>query len=163
MTIKNASEKSFNSCTKDKDPDQAAKILRYKKIMKFLPIEGRKGLKDSYLDGMVEKCVRFKLTIKSDITWYSGYTTTLAEASGDGFILLNDSMKLTGSGQVVNTCYETLGLPDRTGNIPEVWKFDIPEFDLVTSATGPKFNLVVDLHATESSLVYACPSATGDF
>ena len=49
--IENASEKAHDSCVKDKDATKAVKLLRYKKIIELLGLEGKSGLSEAKIPG----------------------------------------------------------------------------------------------------------------
>lgn len=160
--IKNGSEKSFKACVVEKNPEKAAKLLRYKKIIELLGLDGRQSLKEADLDTMVQKCVNFKLTITSTITTTTAITTNVTESSGEGTILFQDGMQLAGSASVTTASDQTAGMPPCSPNVPEVWNITIPEFSLATSSTGPKFSLEMILDFPDDALVWTCPFTGGE-
>lgn len=156
IAILNASDKAHTACVNDKDATKALKLLRYKKMTELLGLDGRAGLSEAKIDEYTKKCVSFKLTVTSKITMTAGETTNVTEASGEGAILYQDNMKLAGNAEIHTTSDQVEGMPACTSNVPEVWKMNIPEFSLATSATGPKFNLQFDMTVPDASLVWTC-------
>lgn len=154
--VKNGAEKASKSCTTDKDPTKTVKLLRYKKIIELLGLDGRSGLKEADIDTEIKNCVKFKLTITSKIVMTAGSAVDTVEASGEGTISYQDDMKLAGSAEINSVSNTQVGMDSCTPNMPEVWKIDIPEFSLATSATGPKFNLQFDMTSPDAALVWTC-------
>ncbi len=155
LSIKNASAKASKVCTDQKDPNQASKLLRYYKISELMGLDGRSNLKSSDIQDMTKKCVRFKLTITSKQISGGSIDKGSVEASGEGAIVLDDSMQLTGSGQItVSNYFMNTTMPVCHGNAPEVWPFTIPSFSLSQSGTN-KLSLPFDL-GTPNNVVYDC-------
>ncbi len=153
--VKNASEKASKACSTQKDPTQATKLMRYYKIAAGM-LEGRGGLSSAKIQEMIKKCVNFELKINSKIEVTMGGVTTYVDASGAGHLAVGDNAKLTGSGEINVTRNQIADMIPCTSNVPETWKYNIPDTDLVASKESSKFSLQIDLSFPSNSLVYEC-------
>lgn len=143
--IKNASDKAGKACVSDKDPNQASKLMRYYAMTTLMDLDGRSGLSANKIQELIQKCVKFKINITSSVTVTYGGASTVIEASGQGTLVTDANMKLSGSGTVTTTRNQTLTLLPCTSSVPEVWPFTISDVSLGTSKAGSSLVLPFDL------------------
>lgn len=151
--IKKASEKAYKLAVKDKDPEQAVKLLRYAKLVQLLGLDGRAGVSSDKINDMVAKVLNFELKIKSRIITASQGAKKTVEASGQAAILFQKNMKLAGRGEVRATKYRLNSTVGKS-NVAEVWDINMPEFSLGVSKAGSKFSLLVDVIPRHDDIVW---------
>jgi hypothetical protein len=148
--ILNASEKAGKVCLEKKDPSQAAKMMRYAKIVQAMGLVGNEKINE-----LIVRCVNFKITIESTMGVDAFGAHGSVSASGEGAITADDAGHLSGSAEVTTTSYFG-GAINCTPNMAETWPITIPAFTLTSSTTEGGLELPMDIGSPPEGLVWDC-------
>lgn len=154
--IKNASEKAYQKCTKEKDPAQAGKLMKLYALAHLLGTEGISGLNVEDIKNKVIKCANFEVKFTSQMVHHT-VVGTIDRYSVSGMIPLtmNEDFSLAGEGEIKGEGFTLNGKPC-TQSRPEVYLVKVLQTKFTTAEEKPGISLLYDMGEELSDIRANC-------